>query len=95
MGKKDRKGNIISNHLGLKELYLKTYKHRLRNRPVQKEFEEIKDLKMILFNLRKKACKNKKSEPWDMKNLDDAIKSLKKDMARDPNGWLNDLFKII
>ena len=93
MGKKDRKGNVISNHLGLKELYLKTYKHRLRNRPVQKEFEEIKDLKMILFNLRKKVCKNRKSEPWNMKNLDDAIKSLKKDKARDPNGWINELFK--
>ena len=48
---------------------------------------------MILFNLRKKVCKTRKSEPWNMKNLDDAIKSLKKDKARDPNGWINELFK--
>ena len=28
IGKKDRKGNLITNHLGLKKLYLKTYKQR-------------------------------------------------------------------
>ena len=32
VGKKDRKGNLITNHLGLKNLYLKTYIDRLRNR---------------------------------------------------------------
>ena len=92
-GKKDRKGNIISNHKGLKILYLKTYKHRLRNRPIQKGFEEIRDLKMMLFNIRKELCMNRKSEPWDMKNLEKALKSLKKNKARDPNGWTNDIFK--
>ena len=36
---------------------------------------------------------NSKSEPWDMKNLEKALKSLKKNKARDPNRWTNDLFK--
>ena len=31
--------------------------------------------------------------PWEIKNLESAMKSLKKDKARDPNGWINDIFK--
>ena len=54
VGKKNRKGMLITNHMGLKNLYLKTYKERLRNRPIKEGFEEIKSLKLVLFNLRKK-----------------------------------------
>ena len=64
VGKKDRKGNLITNHKGLKKLYL-----------------------------RKELCENEKSKPWEMKDLDEAIKSLKKDKARDPNGWIIEIFK--
>ena len=39
VGKKDMKGNIITNHEGLKHLYLQTYAHRLRNRPIKAGFE--------------------------------------------------------
>ena len=35
----------------------------------------------------------KKSEPWDMTKMEKALKALKKDKARDPNGWANELFK--
>ena len=77
----------------MKKLYLKTYKQRLRNRPVQNGYEEIKNLKIILFNLRKNLSKSRKSKPWEIKDLEKAMKSLKKNKARDPNGWINDLFK--
>ena len=56
-------------------------------------FEELKELKEILFKLRLKLCKKQKSKPWDMKDLEAAQKELKKDKSRDPNGWLNELFK--
>ena len=93
MEKKDRKGNLITNHLGLKNLYLKTYKQRLRNRPIQTGFKEIENLKSILFNLRNKLCEGRKSDPWKMEHLENAIKTLKKNKARDPNGWINELFR--
>ena len=38
VGKKDRRGSLITNHEGLKKLYLKTYIHRLRNRPIRSDF---------------------------------------------------------
>ena len=84
VGKKDQKGNIITNHIGLKNLYLNTYKDRLKNRPMKEDFNELKDLKVTLFNLRQKLCENRKSKPLKMEHLDAAIKILKK--ARDPNG---------
>ena len=89
VGKKDRKGNLITNHYGLKQLYLKTYVERLRNRPMKDDFEDLKTLKLVLFNLRKQLCEGEKSKPWEMKHLEAALK----DKARDPNGWINDLFQ--
>ena len=50
VGKKDKSGNLITNHKGLKQLYLETYMHRLRNRPIKKDFEEIEELKNKLFS---------------------------------------------
>ena len=72
---------------------MKTYIDRLRSRPIKEEFEDLKSLKLVLFNLRKQLCKKQKSKAWEMKDLDAAIKDLKKDKARDPNGWINDIFK--
>ena len=92
VGKKNRKGKLITNHDGLKKLYLKTYKDRLRNRPIKEEFSEIKNLKLMLFNMRKELCEGRKSEPWDMKDLNAVLKDLKKAKARDPNGWINEMF---
>ena len=61
VGKKDRKGNIITNHKGLKDLYLQTYVDRLRNRPIMPGFEDIKNMKTELFNLRLDLAKRRKS----------------------------------
>ena len=92
-GKKDHKGNIVTNHLGLKKLYLQTYEHRLRNRPIRKDFEEIMQLRNDLFSIRLKLSQNRKSLPWKMEDLQKVLNALKKNKARDPNGWISELFK--
>ena len=66
IGKKDKSGNIVSNHEGLKDLYLNTYMHRLRNRPVKKEYEEMKSYKDDLFDLRLRLARLNKLLPWNM-----------------------------
>jgi hypothetical protein len=65
----------------------------LRNRPIKDELEDLKEFKEDLFNIRLKLAKEKKSEPWKLKDVEAALKTLKKDKARDPNGWINELFK--
>ena len=93
IGKKDKSGNVITNHEGLKHLYLQTFTHRLRNRPIKHEFLDLKQMKMELFDLRLELSKYKKSKPWVLKDLENVLNSLKNDKARDPNGWVNEIFK--
>ena len=52
----------------------------------------MKQLKQILFDLRLELCKAHETRPWKMSDLEAAIKDLKKNKARDPNGWSNELF---
>ena len=64
VGEKDKFGNIVTNHEGLKNLYLKTYLHRLRNRPIKEEYEEMKKFKDELFDIRLKLASSNKSNGW-------------------------------
>ena len=84
IGKKDKSDNIVSNHEGLKDLYLNTYMHRLRNRPVKKEYEDMKAYKDDLFDLRLKLARLNKSFPWEMEDLELVLKSMKEGKSRDP-----------
>ena len=70
MGKNDHKGNIITDHEGLKKLYLQTYVNRLRNRPMKPVLEEMKKLKTELFEL--ELSKFNKSKSWTIVDLDRA-----------------------
>ena len=92
VGKKDRSGNIITNHEGLKKLYLETYVHRLRNRPIKEGFSEMKRLKDELFEMKMNLASCNKSLPWTMENLEIILKKLKEGKSRDPNGWVRELF---
>ena len=60
---------------------------------MKEDLLDMKDLKNDLFKLRLKLATRMKSEPWTFEDLEKALKALKKDKARDPNGWANKLFK--
>ena len=40
IAKKDNRGTLVTQHQSLRKLYLKTYKQRMRNRPIKKELIE-------------------------------------------------------
>ena len=52
VAKKNLKKQLITNADELKELYLNTFKYRLRHRPAQPGYEEIIDLQEELLRLR-------------------------------------------
>ena len=58
LGKKNVKGQLITNPEELKKLYLDTFKYRLRHRPVQPGFEDILKQQEELFNLRLEVLKS-------------------------------------
>ena len=93
MGKKDSEGNLISSAKGLKDLYLQTYKHRLRKRNISIGLEEIETSRNYLFNLRLSLSISKKSNPWTKLELSTALKKLKVGKSSDSLGLINELFK--
>ena len=93
MAKKDNFGNLITAPEPLKQLYLETYKERLKHRKINDEFIENYEKKVMLWDLRFKMLKSSKSENWTLKQLDKALLSLKKNKTRDPGGLINELFK--
>ena len=60
---------------------------------MNKEFQEIFELKTNLWKERFKSIKNKKSKPWTTKDIEKVTKSLKNNQTRDPNGMINELLK--
>ena len=69
VAKKNIKGQLITNPEELKELYLETFKDRLRHRPAQPEYEHLLEMQEELFKFRLNLSKSKKTQPWTMSDL--------------------------
>ena len=92
VAKKNLKGQLITNPEELKDLYLNTFKHRLRHRPVQPGYEEVLNIQEELFKMRLELAKTKKTQPWTMTDLENALKQLKTGKCRDPEGLIREIF---
>ena len=91
--KKDCDGKVITSQHLMKSLYLDTFLHRLRHRPINKEYCQLKCLKEELFRKRMEYSMKIKSEPWNESQLKKVLTSLKNNKSRDPHGMVNELFK--
>ena len=72
VGKKNLKGQLITNPDELKKLYIDTFKYRLRHRPAKPDYEEFLEIQEELFQKRLEFAKKKKSPAWQMKDLEDS-----------------------
>ena len=93
MAKVDSGGRVVTTPEELKKLYLNTYVHRLRHRPIRPELKYLESLKTELFYKRLELVKYKTIEPWTLKDLRVVLKSLKNNKSRDPHDLINELFK--
>ena len=93
VAKVDSNGRLVSNPEELKSLYLDTYIHRLRHRPIRPELKELEILKMELFIKRLHLVKLQMVQPWTLKHLKEVLQSLKNNKSRDPHNLINELFK--
>jgi hypothetical protein len=82
--KKDGAGNLITAVEPLKKLYLSTYIHRLRHRPIREDLQDLFLLKHKLWEGRLTLLKSNVAKPWMEEDLDRVIKSLKNNQTRDP-----------
>ena len=93
MAKKNKEGELISNPDKLKQLYVETYKERLRHRVIRPGYKQLETLKTFLFNFRLSLSKSNKSEPWTKAQLMKVLKTLKTGKSCDALGYSNELFK--
>ena len=78
----------------LKQLYRKVYKQRLSPEIFpQEDLSEIHKMKENLWKVRKIMLDRKISQPWNLKDIELAIQKLKANKSKDPNGWINEIFK--
>ena len=91
--KRDVENRIISSQSELKTLYLETFRHRLRHRPIKDDLYYLLTLKEELCSKRLEFAKLNKSKKWDSEKLMKMLSSLKNNKSRDPHGFINELFK--
>ena len=75
--KLDEQGNLITTTESLKNLYLKTYKSRLKKEIRHPQYQELFHMKEELWNLRYEKLKTVKTKDWDAKEIKRAIIRLK------------------
>ena len=91
--KQEFDGKLITSQNKLKTLYLETFVHRLRHRPMKEGLEWLQELKEELCDDRIKLCKLNKTISWLPKDLMTVLKALKNNKCRDPHGIINEIFK--
>ena len=75
---KNLKKQLITNPEELKNLYSDTFRFRLRQRPAKPDYETFLQLQEELFKMRLETARRKKTPAWQMKDLEEAIKTLKR-----------------
>ena len=91
--KLDTNGTLITSPNLLKNLYMDTYKSRLRNREIKPELRDLFCLKNELWESRLMELRTSPSKLWTIEELDRVLKNLKSNKTRDPHGLINEVFK--
>ena len=94
MAKKNENEKLISNPEELKSIYLKTDINRLRHGDIKPGFQNIKLLKEYLCIKRLEMTAQYKATRPTRYKLNQVLKKLKNNKARDPYGLIYELFKI-
>ena len=77
----------------LRNLYLETYVERLRHREMKPDFMDVYEIKSTLWKYRMEMLKENKSDDWVTEDIPNVLKKLKNNKSRDPDGYLNEIFK--
>jgi hypothetical protein len=93
MAKKDSHGNLVTAPNLLKDLYKEEYTYRLRHREIKPSLLTLKQLKEDLWSRRLRVLSEIPSDDWSLEDVQKVLTSMKNNKARDPLGYVNELFK--
>ena len=83
---------MVSDYDSILDIMKDEFKFRLRNRTIDPEYEDLKELKEYLCHFRLKITESKQYSKWEMKDLLNAINKLKNNKCKDPHGHINELY---
>ena len=90
----DGKGNLLTNDNAIQERAIEVYTNRLQKNEIRDELKDLEETEIKLCRTRLEKCKENKTEPWKIENLQKVLKQLKKDKSRDAFGYANELFTL-
>ena len=86
---------LVTDSKGILEVMKEEFAYRLRNRPIDNEYTELKEVKEYLCMLRLEITRNSDYVPWSMTQLKVAISKLKNGKCKDPHGHINELYRSL
>ena len=89
----DKSGNLLTSNKALQKRALEVYAERLAGNEIKPHLKDLEHDRNTLCEIRVKLSKSKINEPWSIEELKDVLKQLKHDKSRDPEGYINELFK--
>ena len=84
---------LITDSKGILEVMRDEFAYRLRNRPVDGEYSELKEIKEHLCSLRLELTRRADYTPWSLAQLKVAVSKLKNGKCKDPHGHINELYR--
>ena len=82
----DSKGNNLTSQESIENRAIEVYKERLDGNEIKPHLKEAEKTTNELCESRLKVTANKKTKPWTMDGLDNAIKDLSRNKSRDALG---------
>ena len=89
----DKDGNLLTTHEDIEKKAIEVYTERLKPNEIKKHLKSYEATENKLCEERLKLCSLNKTEPWTLDDLNEAIKDLDKNKARDAIGHANEILK--
>ena len=86
-------GTLLTSSKSIEERALEVYINRLKPNKIEDHLISYEETENKLCALRLKSTKTKVTEPWNMEDINQAIKDLDNGKSRDALGHANELFK--
>ena len=90
---KDESGKVLTETQEILDATINHYQEVLRNRKIKDSLEDHKKEREDLAKTRMRQSKENKTPDWDINDLDQALKDLKKNKSSDSLGHINELYK--
>ena len=93
IAKYNHRGILITDIEEMKKLLILEYKQRFRKRPVRPDLIGLRERKQKVFQSLFIKANDLKCSDFTLSDLQKALSDLKDKKSRDPNGYINEIFK--